>query len=565
MRKSAHLKRMVSVLLLLAMLLTLCSCGERKEQPAAAEAPEATAASEVKQSADNDMVDDPVIQAHIQSNQEVAAPKEKDRPVDQFHFYITNNDTMTGLVSDRKVTLFQDSLQCVFDAAHSQVDDVTAHYLSRAAGSEELEWTSEAWTEYLLRSIQSPGFYQENPLPAVGPLSSMFKQDKDPFEENGLTLIVSNFEEPGFDLNALSVGIETYFDTYAHSAACVIGMRLPYQGELGIPNHTISKESTTFLVRNFTGDVPCYMVVVGPDAAVRSYTENLFTYLDGRGINCSSALYSNSVYEQLMAPVLSFDVVADTKEKKLESPVLSSYNTGKLAEHEKGGAYFATYTSVETSDGRTMDPNYARISRSTQIALVSSNYDKVSDYPFEYQLFQYDEASGQWIDAGKNPTTMAYVKLMPMTTEETYNYNDKVVVLAEGREEMYLCAQLNFEDETILSRDQVYRLEVRIRLNRDNPDAQSESRKTDLKGFSIGSSDYYNMITSLCRVPHGNFVWTGPKNAPEQDIRRALVCTPNLDAFLTRLENLEEKYQSANEVVQYVDFIFNMPNTGSKR
>ncbi len=573
MRNHTHLKRVVSLLLLAAMLLSLCGCGGERGPAPDAEKEEKPAEPAAATAAEGSMLkDDAVIQAHIQHNRHLTDPEEPERRAEIFNLYITNNETMAGLVSDEKITAFQESIQSAYDAASGNHDAMNIHYLDYPRGSEEPQWISEALSDDMMRNIQSPSFYRKKPLPGTGPLTSMFRQGENPFEGNALTLIISNFVEPGFDLNALAVGIEEYFDNYDRSAACVIGMRGEYDGVLRLPHHTKTRDNTTFNIEGFQGQVPYYMVVVGPETAVKEYQKTLYTYLESRGIEAACGLYTNSLYKQNIATPLTFDVVADPKSQKIMSPTLYSYNTGKLEEHEEGNAYATTYSSIESND-RNTDP-VVSVSTSSQISLISTNYDGFTQYTAESNLYVYEEIKeGEWgwVDAGKNAKTRMAAPLRIIDSNErvdgTVKDEDepKNPFITPGRTEYYLGAQLNFAGD-ILSRSQIYRLEVQITLNQA-PAVLGMDPGEALAGFSISTTDYYKMIrekNNLIALTPPHFRAPGDKPLTPRLVE-ALGCTPNLDTFLLRLNKLQDKYQDNQVVIQYVDFIFNLPDKSSKR
>lgn len=579
MKARIWLKRAVSMLTLTALLFSLSGCAmsergasdrdrtrekrEETEKETVAAAPTAGGVFSIS--------NDPVIQEHIQNNLALKDRKEVERNANEFHFYIANTETMAGFVNGREVTQFYEVVQSAFDVAHSQYNSLYAHVLGCAEGSKELKWQEEKLNDTLLRDIQSLNFYTDKSLPEVGPLTMMFRQGQNPFAENGLTMIVSNFVEPSFDLNALAVGIEEYFDAYEKSAACVIGFRSRFLGELFVPQHAKTKDGTTFYIKDFEGEVPCYVVLVGPEISVRNFSETLLKYFDSRKVDCSSAIYTNSVYDQIIAPPLEFDVVADQKAKKATAPVLSSYNTGALTKSEYGNVYCSTYSSVETTDatGRNKNADAGEgvpVSRSTQITLISSDFNGISQYAYDYLLYTYDPETAQWEDAGKNALTMVRVNPEIKTGELSEKIADKTnVLLADGREEVLMRATLDFSDDELLSRSKIYRLEVQLYLNRENLDAKSEAGNSELRQYGITSTEYYNLTNRLCPIAHGHYIWTGTKMPVRKEALTILRYTPNLDTFLARLEQMETKYQPTGEYIQYLDFVFNLPDQNSKR
>ena len=400
-------------------------------------------------------------------------------------------------------------------------------------------------------------------------LPTLFQLNDTPFTGDGLTMLVSNFVEPGFDLSALSLGIEEYFDDYEESAACLIGFTSSFTGEFHIPKENMSKKSSTFVIQDqdaSKGEVPFYIMLVGPEASVVSFAESLCKDLDNRSIEYNhGGMYTNSVYRQIVEKPLEFKLIGDRKEKKAHRDLLESYNTGMMTQHPEGFAFFTTYSGIETVDNGTGEGDVA-VATSSQVALISSNFDKNAEYTYETELFKYNEGTDSWEPTNKNEATKVHVTLEEKQGELVeVLYEEPNVILAPGVREMYLSAKLDFADKTVLSRDQIYRLEVRIYLNRQNPDAASASDPEALAGMSISAEDYYREIKRLYSNNEGS-QWKDRTPYYLKSVAQALACTPELSAFLGRLAELEAKYQhTEEEVVEYIDFVFNLYDESSRR
>lgn len=580
-------RRLTSLLLAIALLLTLCGCGGRNPDPEDAPSADGTIVESVpkatvsKEDEDKYMHNDPTILSHMAHNKELDPTPPADRRADEFHIYVANTETMQGFVNAQRVTAYQDGIKSAFDAAYDMYQNLYSHSMIRQ-GSTGLYWgETEEVDDLFTRDVLSPLFYEGNVLPMDGALAPLFRKGATPFQENALTLIVSNFVEPGFDLNSVSVGIEKYFDSYTRSAACVIGFTSYFEGKFHIPQYSSAKDKSTFYLYNFKGEVPYYMVVVGPQSDVKEYTEKLFKYLDTCEVDYGYEHFSNSVYEEVFAEPLVFDAIPDVKAKKLPLDTPFSYNTGTMTEHAEGNAFFTTYSSVETRDGASdsdtgrgkskdkdaeSGEDVTKVSASTQISLISRNYDGVSVFDHEYTLYVYDQDTKTWKDAGKNAIQKMNVEVRPQAGPLEKTVVDKTyVILSDNREEMYVSVRLDFGTEDILNRDEIYRLEMKLHLNQQTQ-GTGTANGSGLSDRSITSTAYYAIRDELIAGDNnGNYVWSAMLQAPREKAARVFAKTPNLDALLISLEQLEGKYKTHTEMYSYLDFVFNIKDGKGSR
>lgn len=574
MRKNSMGVRVLSLLLALTMVLSLCGCRDDGERPemetndnGEISITDQERATRPAEGPIAQMHNDDTIASHIAHNAEVNPAPVPEREAKEFHLFVTNNETMLGFVnSGNQMTDYVNGLQSALKAAHDMYGNLYSHSLATGGAAEALDD----------RKVQAHTYYYGNELSAEGALASLFRSGT-PFGENALSLIVSNFVEPGFDLTCLSDGIKQYFDSYERSAACVVGFSSYFEGDFHIPQITAAGERTTFCIQNFKGEVPCYMVVVGPQEAVEQYTERLFKYLDNQNVTYSYENFSNCIYEEHFAQPLVFDLVSDIKAQKLPTGTPFSYNTGTLTEHEAGNAYFTTYANVETRDGMdrkkvrgetepTVPEDAVKVANSSQIALMSRNYDGVSNFDYETALYIYNKDTQTWADAGKNAQLMVNATLTPVSGEWKVPVVDKeYVFLADNREEMYAAVQLDFGTDDILSRDEVYRLEMKIHLNQEQGSKAGEIDGTGLNGYYIDNNTYYSIrdVLNRGRLLSGDFRWTALFPG-ERDTVTGVVCkTPNLEALLISLRELEDDYKTHTEMYTYLDFVFNIREKGA--
>ena len=542
----------------LSVLMLLSGCGRRKASGGEGTDVKAPAAAPAAKAADSlEIRNDSVIQSHLGNNRNLSIER-IDRPADTLHFYIENTETMEGFVSTNVTTDFQESIQSLMDVAYNRFGKMDAHMLVYSDDIGTLEWEKTELNKKLIRKLQTQGFYTGNTLPDVSPLEALTWEADSPFEENGLTAIVSNFVEPGNDLNALAVEIESYFDKFENSAACIMGITSQFQGKMHIPYDGGKK--STYTINDFSGEAPFYIVMVGPETAVRETAQDLADRLQTKGITPAYSIYSNNVYAQILAEPLKFDVIGDLKKKKAPASVIRSYNTGELYEDDAGTAYYSeSLGRVETLDSETN----GGISTSTQISLMSKDYDGSSKYNWEYSLYSYDAGTKRWTEEGKNALSRTTVTVQPEHGPLTDELSDEPI-LASGRNEIRVSAKLDFGTASPLRRDQIYRVEVKLYLNRENTDAKSGATGSELMDYSIVRADYDAAINKLSDGWGNTKIWTASPGLHES-VQAVLLRTPNLGDLLTSLEQLEGKYQDDRVLIEYIDFVFNIPGEEAKK
>ncbi len=509
---------------------------------------------------------DSIVCEHMEGLRALKAEKIA-RKATNLDLYVENTEAMVGFLPPNVTTEYTQSVRALFDAV-TDAYSTTAHYL--VGGSSQLHWVSGPMDDAFRRDVQSLSFYQDNTFTSDSPLGKLF-QGTTPFEENNLTLIVTSFKEPGFDLNPLSRGIEKYFRSFTDSAACIVAFQSDFNGGVGrnneicgadmvIPYNGNTNETPAFYVRDYVGTAPCYIVMVGPEADVQAFLANYERYLTTVGVTYSKSLYANNVYDQIVEAPLEFEVVADQKAGKLAQPVLSSYNTGVLSQTESRTVFSATYEGIEARDensGRgSSEEKSVEIRTSTQIAALSTNYVPGAEYTFEHCLYAYDQDAKTWVEASKNAQEMVHFTHEIMDGEVIEQIEGKdVVILAAGRQAVYLRALLDFSKESALSRDTVYRLEVRVKLNHPNYAARSASNPAMAEQFGISSSEYYDVFKGLTDLLGLDKQW---RSTEAELAASALPYTPNLSTFLTSLDLLESSFRPEEEYVEYLDFVFNL-------
>lgn len=563
-------KRAVSAILMTAILLGMCGCS-RGERGSSGLSEDSGKKRNEKSEVVNPAVGnwsaekDPIFGVHETNNREAAVEKPQPPTAGKFDIYIENVQALTGYTAEAGRTEYQDSVQSAFTAASAMfgANAITAHTLAKDAG--ELQWQQEEDGRFRNAWV-APDFYRNNVLPEVGPLEQLFRDGQSPFQREGLTAIISNLSEPGFELSPLYQGIEKYFDTCDHSAAAVIGFASRFDGNVYIPTNGYSMEGTTFRVEDFSGNLPAYIIVVGPEASVREYVTRVTDIMTSQSVLCDYSLFTNSVHEREQAKPLRFAMVEDLKVRKLEEPTYTSFNSGSVVWNDDGTAFFLTYNGSETRGESS--PYGSSTARCTQLSLVSENYDGHSEYAVDWSLLVLDETTGQWMDAGKNACDMVRLESRTLNGEIVDTVADQdVVVQTKGNKQVFLRARLNFDTDSVLKRRNLYRLEVHLRLDQPgDPNYRNETMDA-LTDYSITGVGYYQAISKLCTLSHGNYAFRGGsiRQADREAAGDAMQRTPNLDALLHNLETLEDKYPFDETVTQYVDLVFNLPGEKSGR
>ena len=123
---------------------------------------------------------------------------------------------------------------------------------------------------------------------------------------------------------------------------------------------------------------------------------------------------------------------------------------------------------------------------------------------------------------------------------------------------MRISTKLDFSNTSPLIREQIYRVEVKLYLNRASTDSNG-AMGSSLDAYSVTRAEYDAAIDRLHDGWGSTKIW---KAAPALHKRLIpiLARPPNLSALITSLERLETKYQDDRELIEYVDFVFNVPS-----
>lgn len=557
MKRQAR-KRLLCGMLSTIMLLTGCA---QRGVPASEESPSKGGTNSVSavSAADLNIRRDSVIQGHLENNRNIVTQR-VDREAKEFCLYVENSKMMEGFIpgAGSASSAYQETVQSLKDViSNGGFQEKEAYVLSSVSKGEEPEWKS-ADLDATLNRMHRRDLYAGVEVPEVSPLEVM----EHPFGENLLTVIVTNLMEPNNDLNAIVGRIRSYFDKYENSAACLMEISSEFEGTYYIPSYA-NKEQ--WRIENIKpGDknsypvmTPFYLIMVGPEPAVRKFASSMEERLSKKSILPVYGVYTNNVYAQIIDEPLHFRVLEDLKLKKASTNIVRSYNTGMLYEDGAGSAYYSNSGQrVKTLDADVDPGKNVRISNSTQISLMSEDYDGLTSYKEEHTLYVFNPETNKWEETEKNARDNAFVTLVTEKGELRDDYADEPI-LSSGKQ-VRISAKLDFSSTSPLKREKMYRMEVRLLLNHENPNAKSDAAGEQLRSFSINRQEFDSAIEKLSSGSQNNRIWTasfsaGKKAAP------ALSKTPNLEELLTSLEELESEYKDTREVVQYVDFVFNVP------
>lgn len=596
-------KEAVGILLLMAMLLSFCSCGSRNESREDGTIPSMNeAALETTEviSATSTWMDDPVIVAHQENNREVMAEKDLDRDAERFDLYVDNIKTMGGFISESS-SEYQRSIQTAIDVAAVMFsDNLYGHAMVDSkektdASSSTLIWEESELDKNFTRKLRSQSFYNVKILPDYGTLDKLFTEEE-PFKAESLSVIVTNFMGDYYDMGVIYNGIQRYFDRYPHSAALLMGYTSQYHGNLYLADKD-NDDKHEFYITAFRGDIPFYMIVVGPEQAVKDYQQRMEKSLDDQDVKAAMSFYTNSVYECIEAKPLNFRVASDPGSVKEATGIAeqiwtfdsldncgavgewnpnrrwSSFNVGDITINDDGTVIVSRNRGVSTNMARkinrkTQDENrlvagkYGRTDAARQLTLFSTDYNDRSIYSAEYQLYVFDKQSGEWVEASKGESSMVlfgFGKQEGPVSDYRDGASDRksISVLPQDNTEYCLSTRLNYDPaaDSVLNKSQIYRLEVRIRLNRANPRAESNATPEELFGFATTEEKFYSfkkMMGSLL-----NYTWQQELSEQTREtIRDCLNATPKLDFFLDSMSKLEKRYDVDVPIVEYVDIIF---------
>lgn len=214
--------------------------------------------------------------------------------------YYDDTQSMLGFVkgnggSNRFVYLLDAAIDEAFgmvNAPENGVAQVEAYTLVDEnpgdGASQELSWQQVDMTGTLRNFFMVDSFYtgdhaghregtlnhtyEDGTQGQMGPLARLFADGATPFVSDGLTVLVTDLQEQGFDLNTLSSGLIAYCEQMPSAKVCIVAATSTYSGQLSAPVYSISGTGTSIAsIDDYTGEAAFYYVIAGPANLVDSY------------------------------------------------------------------------------------------------------------------------------------------------------------------------------------------------------------------------------------------------------------------------------------------------------
>lgn len=574
-------KKAAALLTAVSMVFTmvLSGCGTQEQSP-------------------SERLNDSVITEHQEVFDQLTEESQKKEP-DQsgtiFRMYYDNTESMMGFVNpmiqEREKTSFVYSIDAAIDVASSMISAPTngiadaVGYALEADSSNILRWNKVEINDELQGQFCAKSFYTgsgggrlgtltENGK-VIGPLARLFQNDANPFAADGLTVVVSDLMEQGFNLDTLRDGIQQYFSENEYAAAIILGCTSEYEGNMSVPCFSAASGTDIVTINNYDGPAAYYFLIVGPRNLAESYVQQLEERLDDSDVEFSRASYYNSEDLNSAAAPLSFELVEDTMKdvKTLEGDAAPQRREdGRRGseddrEEDEDDEEDAERTVEDVwgsanTDGVSAQGNAfaARVGRNSSpvfgnLVQLSAFADQPQDVESEIvssTLYVYDEETGAWNEGSKNEQSGYTLRMDSLEGPVTEVNNSSKIIVAEDREGILLRCVLDFSEGSVLDRSNTYRVEVKI--NNWREDDSDREEEDDLMEMSITTSDFDAALSSLAMEQPDEYNWEKSSDKAREAAASALACTPKLNNLLNALSNLS--YQPEEQQAQYVDFIF---------
>lgn len=323
--------------------------------------------------------------------------------------YYDDTHSMMGFVkgnngSNRFVYLLDAAIDQAFgmvNAPENGVEKVEAYTLVDAVPddgvNQELSWQQVDMSGTLRNFFMVDSFYTgdhtghregtlnhtfaDGTVAQMGPLARLFQDGSTPFADDGLTILVSDLQEQGFDLNTLSTGLLDYCKRVPSAKVCIVAAQSSFSGQLSVPVYSISGTGTDIAsIDGYTGEVPFYYIIAGPANLVDSFCAGIRETMGDDSENILFTAFSTA--EASVGQPLDFSLAPNT---------MVNVTAADLADGSvSGGADTDTSAPAEDSDsgrrgartsadgvGHVVNlraPVYAQRGES---GLVSGNIDKV--------------------------------------------------------------------------------------------------------------------------------------------------------------------------------------------
>lgn len=225
--------------------------------------------------------------------------------------------------------------------------------------------------------------FEDGSVRQVGPLSRLFQDGGTPFVSDGLTVLISDLQEQGFDLNTLSSGLMDYCEQVESAKVCIVAATSAFSGQLSVPVYSISDTGTSIAsIDNYTGDVPFYYIIVGPANLVDEYIARI---QQAMGADSSNILFTSFCsLEASCGQPLSFTLAPNTmagvSAADLAGDSTSADASAEQQEQSSSTDRLTVRTSVEQNGPQIVQLRAVATTRrrgESGTGLVSENIDKV--------------------------------------------------------------------------------------------------------------------------------------------------------------------------------------------
>lgn len=561
------------------------------------------------------------IDGHQKELKELRALSEKtqEKTGTVFRIYYDNTRSMMGYVAvgdgnNVYVNLLDAALDQateMLDAGKNGLERMEAYVLTDLQPdngiNEELAWTQVDVEGSLHNYFMTESFYTgsheghregtldhtygDGTVKKAGPLTRLFLDGNNPFEKDGLTVVVSDLMEQEFDLNTICDGIIEYCRKTEDAAVCIMACKSPFAGQLSVPVFSdTSTGSKMVSVENYEGDAAFYYIITGPDDLVEAYCDGIRkkTGEPKQAVWCLFCRPGTSCY----AP-LTFEAVRNTmagitqeefggtetetpdgfrrqgQEALLDAPlyaVWGSANVNGLAAMDgRENAFCATMGPGMGSCGafgsRMLVSAYADLPEGLETAFGEEEKkpDAYRIVPSEACLY---ERNGQdWVLADKNVQKNVQIRFETVKGPvEEHVTGDQL--LAAGRRVAYLRVMVDGSTEKdggLLKDGTDYLLTVPVHLAmRSAPPVDAAA----LDAFSANVADYRVALEGLAGE-NTQYFWLSSSEQARQEAAAQFCRTPKLGLLTQRLENFFGQEAPA-DYIAYVDYLFRV-STKSRR
>lgn len=593
MMRKIQWNRLVCLGMAALMILSLCACAKREAvQPAV----EAIGTKEMPQTADWQSVFD----KHAEINAAIGVHPEAENSC---RVFLENTQFMQVLARSGK-NEYRSSLNAAYSVLDGLFSKQRLFYLEKAK-SGELSWTESSDTDVTKNRSTSADFYANLVPVMTSPLSSMFQADS-LTEYHGLTVLVTNFMEPNFNLSPFRKGVEAYMQNNPESQIAFLAISSEIVGTMYYPQinaagNTVAASVVNLENRKGIGPVtmPFYIILLGPKDMVKNTSEELRSALADNKISVNYNSYQNYAQANTVVQPLSFDMIKPIEKLTSTVQVTSTLSTGKVnlestlqpegAKEETGPAnrnsyektkYFASMnigTPTRVNGAVFLAGVQARSSGVTnmseeRINLIASNYDP--DLPVSlksWKLYTMNDLTGQWVESTINEAGSVRVEEEIITIPET-RLNNKgeeepngnlvengIPIQLAGTTCYYINTALD-KTKGILKEGQTYRIEICLDLKQaSSPDGDSilgRSLGGGMESLSISDTEY---LTSIANLSDGkNYIGSAPPQA-RTAAAAALAKTVNLSSLLSGLESICEECVRNEVIEEYVNIVFRAP------